>query len=584
VDLVRDLDRAEGHDLVLREQLARGGMGVVWLASQPSLDREVAVKVPRDELGDVAVAALAREARLLGALEHPGVVPVHAFGRSPEGTLALAMKRVTGVRWRELLQDPSHPRWARHPGDRREFHVGVLREVAQTVEFAHSRGIVHRDLKSENVLLGDFGEVYVLDWGIAVRQGAPETERRDEIVGTPAYLAPEMVDRTQDNISTRTDVFLLGALLHELLTGHTLHRGDTVLKVLAAARCFTEPEYPSEVPSELAELARRALRRAPAERPDARAFREGLEAWVAHRASAALAQDALARVAPWLVRAPVEVASTPTEAALARKVLIASAYGFDQALKGWPENTEARVARRETLTWWARFEVARGDADAAAALAADLEPPPEGLFEALAALRAQQAHAAADLMRLRRLTLDSDVRMHSAARARASLTLALPTALIPLGLTALHRHQGLELTHRLALSILGAVSLLAGFLTWRFRAVFLANRASRQIVAMAFLALVGVCVCVAVGALTKDPLAHSASPALVSVTMVFGSMALSVDRRFVGVALVPGAAAAMATLYEGEALEVVAVAGALSSLGLWWLFRSLAAARDPSEG
>ncbi|MBI5517887.1 MAG: serine/threonine protein kinase [Deltaproteobacteria bacterium] len=583
VDLVRDLERAEGHDLVLREELARGGMGVVWLASQPSLDREVAVKLPRDDLGDSAVAALAREARLLGVLEHPGVVPVHAFGRTPEGTPALVMKRVTGVRWRELLQDGAHPRWEKHPGDRRAFHVGVLREVAQTVEFAHSRGIVHRDLKSENVMLGDFGEVYVLDWGIAVREGSPETERDDEIVGTPAYMAPEMVLRALGKITTRTDVFLLGALLHELLTGHPPHRGDTVLTVLAAARRGAVLEYGPEVPSELGELCRRAMHREPSERPDARAFREALEAWVAHRASAALAQDALGRVEPLLAREPSAVAGAPTESAAARKVLIASAYGFDQALKGWPENTEAQAARRQTLTWWARFEVARGDADAAAALAADLDPAPDGLYEALAALRAQQAHAAADLVRLRRMTLDSDVRMHSAARARASLTLALPTAMIPLGLTALHRHQGLELTHRLALSILGAVSLLSVFLTWRFRKVFLANRASRQIVAMAYLALVGVCVCVAVGALTKDPLAHSASPALVSVTMVFGSMTLTVDRRFLGVALVTGVGAALATLYEGEALEVVAVAGALSSLGLWWLFRSLAAARDTIE-
>ena len=188
------------------------------MAEQRSLAREVAIKTVKDHAGERARDALCDEAVVTGLLEHPNVIPVHALGCDSEGRPLLVMKRVEGVAWRDLLRDPEHPAWATHaaaPEDRLAFHLDVLADVSQAAAFAHSRRIVHRDIKPENVMIGEFGEVYLLDWGLAVTAGR-ELEP-GTLVGTPAYMAPEMVGGGR--VDGRTDVYLLGATLHEVLTG-----------------------------------------------------------------------------------------------------------------------------------------------------------------------------------------------------------------------------------------------------------------------------------------------------------------------------------------------------------------------------
>jgi serine/threonine-protein kinase len=214
--------------------VGQGGMGAVWVAFQRSLEREVAVKVPRIGGDPLTTNALLKEARVAGNLEHPHIVPIHVLGVDSDGCPVLVMKRIEGQTLATLIEQEDHPAWPtlveRH-GDRDGALLEVLMRVADALQFAHTKGIVHRDVKPENVMVGLFGEVYLLDWGIAHRIGQPTTE----IVGTPGFLAPEMLDPALGPVDARTDVYLLGATLHAALTNTQRHVGSTLAEVFDAA-------------------------------------------------------------------------------------------------------------------------------------------------------------------------------------------------------------------------------------------------------------------------------------------------------------------------------------------------------------
>jgi serine/threonine-protein kinase len=144
-------------------------MGVVREGAQHALGRTVAVKSIRGELSDHhgAVVALLREAQLTGSLEHPGVVPVHDVLRDETGAPMIVLKKISGVVWSDLLQDPERLRPLLDVGDPLEWHLRTLMQIATVVHFGHTRRVVHRDLKPANVMIGEHGEVYLLDWGIA---------------------------------------------------------------------------------------------------------------------------------------------------------------------------------------------------------------------------------------------------------------------------------------------------------------------------------------------------------------------------------------------------------------------------------
>ena len=201
------------------EELGRGGMGVVYRARDRRLERDVAIKVLRSaDLPEGVGRRLAREARILARLEHPGIVPVHDSGTLPDGRIFYVMKLVRGQRLDQWL--------AGNPPERER--LDLLRRVAQTVAFAHTGGVIHRDLKPSNIMVGEFGEVLVLDWGVA-RVSNPTPEASDAgpagaaapeedtghgtVLGTAGFMAPEQASGAVELIDPRTDVYGLGALL-----------------------------------------------------------------------------------------------------------------------------------------------------------------------------------------------------------------------------------------------------------------------------------------------------------------------------------------------------------------------------------
>lgn len=180
-----------------------GGMGTVYIARDHVLDRDVAVKVldVADQKGARA-ARLQREAQILARLEHPGIVPVHDAGTLPDRRAFYVMKLVKGRRLDDLIRDSASM----------AERLNVFGRILDAVSFAHAHGIVHRDITPANVMVGGYGEVYVMDWGVA--QNGVDSEAA--VVGTPGFMAPEQ-QRADIAVDRRADIFALGALLARLV-------------------------------------------------------------------------------------------------------------------------------------------------------------------------------------------------------------------------------------------------------------------------------------------------------------------------------------------------------------------------------
>ena len=217
-------------------EIARGGMGAIHRVRDRDLRRDVALKVIHPGLaGDPRYARrFVNEARITAALDHPGVVPVHDLVLRPDGHASYTMRLVEGRRLGALID-------AQATRADLEFILQCLARVCDTLAYAHSRGVVHCDLKPDNIMVGDFGEVYVMDWGCAHVVGdrslvddVPESE--DSIVGTPRYMAPEQARGEQSRIDVRTDVFAVGAVLYRALAGRPPYEGPTAAALAAAQR------------------------------------------------------------------------------------------------------------------------------------------------------------------------------------------------------------------------------------------------------------------------------------------------------------------------------------------------------------
>ena len=226
-----------GDRYLLHDPVGQGGMGTVYRASDRALGRDVAVKVLRGDVADAEAAVrLEREARILARLEHPGIVPVHDVGTLRDGRVYYVMKLIRGRRLEEFAS-----------GAARSDVLRVVLRVCETVEFAHAHGVVHRDLKPANIMVGAFGEVLVLDWGIArvfgvgpapapapqvsavtpAAAGAPPPAKAPSVdpetapgivLGTPGFMAPEQARGQPGLVDARTDVYGLGASLRAVLT------------------------------------------------------------------------------------------------------------------------------------------------------------------------------------------------------------------------------------------------------------------------------------------------------------------------------------------------------------------------------
>jgi len=385
----------------LGEELGHGGMGLVRRVTDRTLGRELAMKVIRPVETGRSRRLLRRfleEAEVIGRLEHPGIVPIHELGLDPDGQVYFTMPLVRGRTLKEILKLAT----AGEEGWTEVRVLEVLLRVCDAVAYAHSRGVLHRDLKPANVMVGRFGEVYVMDWGLARTLGRRE-ERAEmdaaeadgpaltlagEILGTPAYMAPEQALGRSNELDERSDVYALGAILYELLAGvrpYGERSSAEALERLAQAPPAPVEDLVAGASAELVAITRRAMTRERDARypsvaalaSDVRAYLEGrvvrahrsgpwIEArkWIGrNRGLATGVLAAVLALAAGLVVALVLLRSTERERAnvfrLAQTRTLASL--IERADRLWPPHPE-----------W--IEAMRAWQDDARALVAALEP------------------------------------------------------------------------------------------------------------------------------------------------------------------------------------------------------------------
>ncbi len=297
-------------------EIARGGMGAVLRGRDPDLGRDIAIKVLREDHRDnpKMIERFIEEAQIGGQLQHPGIVPVYELNQFTDCRPYFTMKLVRGRTLAALFAD------CRDADERRAKYISVFTQMAQTVAYAHSRGIIHRDLKPANIMVGNFGEVQVMDWGLAkvLPSGGIADEERSQLanrsramfagavseirtlrstgsgsetmagslLGTPAYMAPEQARGDTALIDERSDVFGLGAILCELLTGKPPFTGETPAEVQRKAGLGQLDDAMTRLDAsgaelELIALAKRCLAAEPWDRPrDAKVVADAAEAYL----------------------------------------------------------------------------------------------------------------------------------------------------------------------------------------------------------------------------------------------------------------------------------------------------------------
>nr|MBA3480756.1 protein kinase [Pirellulales bacterium] len=340
---------ADAPDYELLDVIGEGGMGVVYAARQSSIARTVALKMLK---GDDSKNAAQREkfiseAVVTGELDHPNIVPIYDLGANNDGALFYSMKRVKGTPWNKVLKEKSL-----------DENLTILLRAADAVAFAHVNGVIHRDLKPENVMLGDFGEVLVMDWGLARVSpefpNAASVSQSDAMGGTPAYMAPEMATGPLEKITTASDVYLLGAILYEIITGRPPHSGKTVMACLfAAAKNKIEP---ADRAGELFEIALKAMATEPEERYESvPALQRAVRDYQSHSQSIQLVESASQHLAAGAEREDYEL--------YARAL-----YGLEEALTLWPGNRRAPALLSMARLDYARLALKKGDYDLGASM------------------------------------------------------------------------------------------------------------------------------------------------------------------------------------------------------------------------
>ncbi len=347
-------------DYELGKRIGSGGMGEVFDARQMSLDRRLALKrlKPLDEVKRAQLKELGTlestqkqrhqqflsEAIVTSDLDHPNIVPIHDVAFSSKGELFYSMKQVEGIEWAEKIKTNS-----------RDENLEILMKVCDAIGFAHKRGVVHRDIKPQNIMLAEFGVVLVMDWGLALP--TPNYEKAGSILatsglgGTPAFMPPEMAQGPIDRIGPAADIYLLGAVLFLIVTGHTPHQGRNVTECMLAVRQNIIREVPEEKQGELLKIALRAMMTNPKDRySSVLDFQQAIRDYRSHAESIALATRANERLQVAKQNRSYSDYSRAT-------------FGFEESIKSWSGNDKARRGLAEATLLHATTAYENGDFD-----------------------------------------------------------------------------------------------------------------------------------------------------------------------------------------------------------------------------
>ncbi len=479
IELLAEISAGDVKPLQQAALLGQGGMGLVHAAEQLSMGREVAIKTLRPELTSKKKASrLLQEGWVTGALEHPNIIPVYDIGLDEQRRPQIVLKKIVGVDWEDLFRNPEEVERRFGESDLLEWNLRILMQVCNAIEFAHSRGIIHRDIKPANVMIGEFGEVYVVDWGIAVSMKEsggrlPLASKATNMAGTPCYMAPEMLGSGEFSISPRTDVYLLGAVLYELIEGRPPHTAST-MQGLIASIALSEHQFTDEK-SALSKTAKRAMSPEPHARyGSVREFRKRIERYLKHRSSDRLVEQASQRLLE------LSQVSPTSNADHVQHLFSECCFGYRAALLEWEHNAGAREGLKRAAETMAEYELARGRTQGAQN-ALNVSPQVD------ADLRRRVDEAAAnDAKEARRISsLDRDLNIDFGTRTRALLGLVFGTFCVFTPIVALLIEHVRDEKFRAPHLLIPPLSLLAiglGFMKWT-REAMMATQLNRRLLA-----------------------------------------------------------------------------------------------------
>jgi serine/threonine protein kinase len=299
--LQKAVDRPDliGTRYTMSRHIARGGMGEIYLVEDTSLGRQLAMKVLDTTIDSEEFSArLRREAHIVAKLEHPGIVPVHDIGELPDGRLYYTMKYVQGARLDDYVT----------PSMSMTDRLRIFQKICEPVAFAHSKLIIHRDLKPQNIMIGSFGEVLVVDWGIAkavhedtvvggIKSASSSngvSTMHGTVVGTPAYMSPEQQRGEIDAMDQRTDIYSLGAVLFFLISG-------SYPEPIVDAQLLRRKR--SRIPKSIAAVCLKALSPSPEDRYDSViALSEDISRFLDGKPVTAYRENVLERIERWVGR------------------------------------------------------------------------------------------------------------------------------------------------------------------------------------------------------------------------------------------------------------------------------------------
>ncbi|MEQ1824488.1 MAG: WD40 repeat domain-containing serine/threonine protein kinase [Pirellula sp.] len=326
-------------DYQIQHKLGDGGMGIVFSAIQNAVNRIVAVKSIKAEKqsNDSTRKQFFYEAEITADLDHPNIPPIYEMGTTAEDVLFYSMKLIQGTPWQKVINKIT-----------RDENLEIFAKIADAVAFAHSRNIIHRDLKPDNVMLGAYGEVYLMDWGLGVNI---QKNKSIDFGGTPDFMAPEMAANKRKEIGKPSDVYLLGAILFQIIVGRAPHGGKTAMQRLQAAARNEIVE--SVIDDPLLEIARIALATDPKQRyASVEKLQEAIREVRRHAESIALSNRSK------------ELADKASE----RKdydSFTRSLYGFRDAIELWSDNHAAIAGLAQTRLAYGQCAFDRGDYDLA---------------------------------------------------------------------------------------------------------------------------------------------------------------------------------------------------------------------------
>ena len=411
------------RNLEIGEVIGEGGMGVVHVGQQHSVGRQVAIKTIKSP--QIPTGPLLEEAFITGQLEHPNIVPIHDISVDDEGRPLVVLKRIEGMPWSKLVSEPHLIAERYGVWNALDWHIGILVQVCQALRFAHSRGIIHRDVKPANVMIGAFDEVYLLDWGLAISTSdddprVPTITTSHGIAGTPAYMAPEQFDEDPAGVGPHTDIYLVGATLYEAAVGKPPQRGDTMREIKDEIAARDGIAMPEGTPAEIVTIVNRAMAVEPGDRyADIQELRNDLEDFVTHRGSQDLVELADERVAI------MDAAHERKDEEAAERAFVEAAFGYRTALDTWSGNHQARTKLGELVDRRVGQLLSLKAPRAARRALALIDAPDPDLIDRV---DAEIAHEEADRARFDKFIRDDDRRV--GLGVRRVLVLLLGTAWI----------------------------------------------------------------------------------------------------------------------------------------------------------